>query len=72
MHGNRTPVACIFTEYITLNKCFWEELTLGQTIRKNGEIIENCLITLSVGLHLIVSYGFWRHTNNAIGKKVYS
>jgi hypothetical protein len=34
---------------------FWEELTSGQMIRKNGETIEHYSITLSVGPYLIVS-----------------
>jgi hypothetical protein len=45
------------TEYITLDRCFWKELS-GQTIRKNGEIIEHYSITLSVGPHLIAPYGY--------------
>jgi hypothetical protein len=40
----RMAVACIPTEYITLDRCLWEELTLRQRIRKNGEIIEHYLI----------------------------
>jgi hypothetical protein len=46
-----------------------EEKTSGQTVRKNGEIIEHYSVTLSVEPHLIAPYGFWRHINNATRKK---
>jgi hypothetical protein len=55
----RTTVACIPTEYIILDRCF-----SGQTIGKNGEIIEHYLINLLVG-----SYSILLETNQS--KKTY-
>jgi hypothetical protein len=65
----RTAVACIPSDYITLQRCFWEEKTSGLVIKKNGEIIEYYLVILFVGLYLLVLYGFWKYTNNVIGKE---
>jgi hypothetical protein len=62
-------VACILSDYITLQKCFWEEKTSRLTVKKNGEVLKHYSITLSVGPHLLATYGFWKHTNNATGKE---
>jgi hypothetical protein len=65
----RTVVACIPSDYITLQRCFWEEKTSGLVIKKNGVVIEHYSVTLSVPPHLVAPYGFWKHTNNATGKR---
>jgi hypothetical protein len=65
-YWGRTAVTCIPSEYITLDRCFWEKITSGQTVKKNGEVIEHYSVTLSVGPHLITPYGY---TNNTIGKE---
>jgi hypothetical protein len=46
-----------------LDRCFWEELTVGSTIKKNNEVIEHYSVSISVGPHFVAPYGFWRHTN---------
>jgi hypothetical protein len=51
-------------------KMFLGRKTSGLVIRKNGEVIQHYSVTLSVGPHLLVPYGFWKHTNNATGKVV--
>jgi hypothetical protein len=61
--------SCKPTEIVTLDRCFWKELTTGVTTYKNEEIIEHTSITLTVGPHQIAPYGFWRHINNQIGKE---
>jgi hypothetical protein len=60
--GGNICVACITSDYITLQRCFWEE-------KKNGEVIEHYSVTLSVGPYLLAPYRFWKHTNNTTGKK---
>jgi hypothetical protein len=65
----RTVVVCIPSDYITMQRCFWEEKTSGLLIKKNGEVIEHYFVTLTVGPHLVAPYGFWKHTNNATGKE---
>jgi hypothetical protein len=62
-------VACIPSDYITLQRCFWEEKTSVLTVKKNGEVIKHYSVALSVGPHLLAPYGFWKHTNNATGKE---
>jgi hypothetical protein len=52
-----------------LYRCFWEEITSGQTVKKNGEVIKHYSVTLPVEPHLISLYEFWRHTNNTTGKE---
>jgi hypothetical protein len=54
---------------MSLDRCFWEELTTGVTIYKNEEVIEHTSVTITVGPHQIAPYGFWSHTNNQIGKE---
>jgi hypothetical protein len=54
-----TAASCKTKEIITLDRCFWEEL-----------LIEYLSITLTVGSHQQAPYGYWRHTNNAIGKEL--
>jgi hypothetical protein len=65
----RVSVSCIPKEYVTLDRCFWEERTAVITIYKNDEPIEHYSVSLTVGPHLEAPYGFWRHTNNATGKE---
>jgi hypothetical protein len=67
--GGNIGVACIPSNYITLDRCFCEEKTSGLVVKKNGVVIEHYSVTLSVGAHLIAPYGFWRHTNNSTGKE---
>jgi hypothetical protein len=62
--------SCKPAEIITLDRCFWKELTTGVTTYKNEEIIEHNLVTITVGPHQIAPYGFWRHTNNQTQKKI--
>jgi hypothetical protein len=59
---------CVF-EIITLDRCFWKELTTGVTTYKNEEIIEHTSITITVGPHQIAPYGFWSDINNQTGKE---
>jgi hypothetical protein len=61
--------SCKPTEIVTLDRCFWKELTTGITTYKNEEIIEHNSVTITVGPHQIAPYGFWRHTNNQTGKE---
>jgi hypothetical protein len=63
----KATATCKPKEIITMDKCFWEELSTGVLIYKNNELIENFSITLTVGPHLAAPYGYWHHTNNAIG-----
>jgi hypothetical protein len=60
---------CKPAEIVTLDRCFWKELTTGVTTYKNDEIIEHNSVTITVGPHQIAPYGFWRHTNNQTGKE---
>jgi hypothetical protein len=62
--------SCKPAEIITLDRCFWKELTTGVTTYKNEEVIEHSLVTITVGPHSIALYGYWRHTNNATGKEL--
>jgi hypothetical protein len=63
-------VACIPTDYIKMDICFWEEFTSGQIVKKNRVVINHYSITISVGPHLVAPYGFWKYTNNATGKEI--
>jgi hypothetical protein len=51
-------------EIITLERCFWKELTTGVTTYKNEEVIEHTSIIITVCPHQI-----GQHTNNATGKE---
>jgi hypothetical protein len=61
--------SCKPAEIITLDRCFWKELTTGVTTYKNEEVIEHTSVTITIGPHQIAPYGFWRHTNNQTGKE---
>jgi hypothetical protein len=58
VNGGNTGVSCIPSDYITLEKYFLEEKTLGLVVKKNGVIIEHISVTLSVGPYLLAPYGF--------------
>jgi hypothetical protein len=45
--------SCKPTEIVTLDRCFWKELTIGVTTYKNKEIIECNSVTIMVGPHQI-------------------
>jgi hypothetical protein len=62
--------SCKPMEIVTLDRCFWKELTTGVTTYKNEEIIEHNSVTITVGRYQIAPYGFWRHTNNQTGKEL--
>jgi hypothetical protein len=66
----KVTASCIPTENVTLDRCFWKELSTGVTTCKNEEIIEHTSVTITVGPHQIAPYGFWRHTNNQAGKEL--
>jgi hypothetical protein len=57
-------------EIVTLDRCFWKELTTGVTTYKNEEIIEHTSITITVDPHQIALYGHCRHTDNQTGKEL--
>jgi hypothetical protein len=62
--------SCKPAEIITLERCFWKEITTGVTTYKNEEVIEHTLVTITVGPHQIAQYGYWHHTNNQTGKEL--
>jgi hypothetical protein len=61
--------SCKPTEIITLERCFWKELTTSVTTYKNEEVIEHTSMTIIVGPHQAAPYGYWHHINNQIGKE---
>jgi hypothetical protein len=50
--------SCKPAEIVTLDRCFWKELTTGVTTYKNEEIIEHKSVTITVVPHQIPPYGF--------------
>jgi hypothetical protein len=58
----------ISTDYIKMNRCFWEELPSGQTIKKNV-VINHHSIQYQWDLIWYFYYVGRKHTNNAVGKE---
>jgi hypothetical protein len=65
-----TAASCKTEETISMNRCFWEELSTGVSIYKNNELIDYLSVTLTVGPHQQTPYGYWSHTNNAAGREL--
>jgi hypothetical protein len=65
----RVLVTCTPKEFVTMSRCFWKERLSGVSIYKNDELLTHYSVTLMVRPHLEAPYGFWRHTNDVIGKE---
>jgi ferredoxin len=46
----KVTASCIPSENVTLDRCFWEDLTTGVTTYKNEEVIEYTSVIITVGL----------------------